>query len=292
MTTPTLSLSRTDPNLAAVDVLSAKLDKANIEYDRLDRYYSGDQPLAFMSPEVEAQIGGRLTPLVINWPETIVDSVARRLNPEGFRLGQGATADDELWRIFTANDLDEESPLGLVDMLVHGVTYLSVWGNDDDPLTPRMTFESAHQVTVDYEPGGRAVRSALKRWQDGATSYATYYTRDEVIRYAARTTALGVRPRYEIDQVLANPLRAVPIVPMVNKGRLLNRSGRSELASIAPIADGINKLATDLLVTAEFYTTPRRWATGMQMPSGSGDMARLQAEVKAYWDEASKEKTW
>ena len=55
---------------------------------------------------------------------------------------------------------------------------------------------------------------------------------------------------------MPNPLGAVPIVPIVNSGRLLNRAGRSELASIAPMADGINKLATDMMVTAEFYTDP------------------------------------
>lgn len=289
---PSLSAVSEDPDLAAVGRMSSALDVANREFDRVDRYYTGDQPLAFMSPEVTAQVGDRLSPLVINWPETIVDSVARRVNPEGFRLGQGATADDELWRIFTANDLDEESPLGIVDMLVHGITYLSVWGNEDDPLTPRITFESAHQVTVEYEPGGRQVRSALKRWRDGSTTYATLYTRDRVTRYAAHASAFTAPLKYEVDQILDNPLRAVPIVPMVNKGRLLNRSGRSELASIAPIADGINKLATDMLVTAEFYTTPRRYATGMQLPSQGADRERLQAEAAAYWEQAQKSKTW
>jgi hypothetical protein len=53
---------------------------------------------------------------------------------------------------------------------------------------------------------------------------------------------------------------------MVNKGRLLNREGRSELASVAPIADGINKLATGHDGDSEFYQTPRRYATGIQMP--------------------------
>jgi hypothetical protein len=70
-----------------------------------------------------------------------------------------------------------------------------------------------------------------------------------------------------IDQVLPNPLGAVPIVPMVNRGRLLNRSGRSELASIAPIADGINKLATDMMVTSEFF---RRRAGGDGHPDPGG----------------------
>ena len=71
--------------------------------------------------------------MVVNWPEVVVDSVARRLNVEGFRLGQGGEADDELWRIWTANQMDEESPLAHVDALVHGVAYLLVWGNDFDP---------------------------------------------------------------------------------------------------------------------------------------------------------------
>ena len=78
---------------------------------------------------------------------------------------------------------------------------------------------------------------------------------------------------------------------MVNRGRLLNRDGRSELASVAPIADGINKLATDMMVSAEFFVNPRRYATGIQIPSGP-DKERLQAEVAKYWDEATKGKTW
>ena len=291
VTMPAVSLTR-DPNLALIRSLSGKLDTANREYNRVDRYYTGDQPLAFMAPEVIAQVGSRLAPLVINWPEVIVDSVNRRLHPEGFRLGQGAETDDELWRIFTANDLHEEYPLGQSDALVHGIAYLSVWGNDDDPQTPTISFESAHQVTVEYDPGGRTVRSALKTWADGTDTFATLYLADRVIRYVSKSALLGTGSSYEVDQILENPLGAVPIVPLVNKGRLLNRNGRSELASVAPIADGINKLATDMMVTSEFYQTPRRYATGIQIPEDGSDRARLQAEAEAYWEKATKSKTW
>src|SRR5690349_9163484 len=96
---------RLDPFVPLVTRLTDKLAAANAEYDRVDRYYSGDQPLSFMAPEIRAQVGARLTPLVINWPEVIVDSVARRLHVEGFRLGQGGATDDELWRIWTANEM-------------------------------------------------------------------------------------------------------------------------------------------------------------------------------------------
>jgi hypothetical protein len=282
-----------DPNLRTVARLLQKLDKANVDYNRFDRYYSGDQPLTFLSPEVEAQVGDRLAPMVINWPETITDSVNRRVVNEGFLLGEGGEADDELWRIWTANEMHHEAPLGQVDALVHGKAFISVWGNDDDPATPLISFESAHQIQVEYEPGtgDRVVRAAVKRWADEDTGeiFTTLYLPDMIIRYRAANSRTN---KFDIDQVLPNPLGAVPIVPMVNRGRLLNREGRSELASIAPIADGINKLATDMMVTSEFYQTPRRWATGIQVPTDGADRQRLQAEAAAYWEQATKSKTW
>jgi hypothetical protein len=285
----------TDPYLRLVDRLSQQLDKANADYDKWDRYYSGDQPMAYLAPEVEAQVGSRLSPMVINWAETIADSVNRRIKHEGFRIGQGRETDTELWRIWTANGMHEDAPLGQVDTLVHGLGFISVWGNDEDPQTPLMSFESAHQVAVLYEPGtgDRVVRAALKRWEDDDHTFATLYLADRVIRYVSkRTSGTAMGGAYEVEQVLDNPLGAVPIVPMVNRGRLLNRSGRSELASIAPIADGINQLATGLMVTSEFYLTPRRYATGIQVPTDGADRERLQAEVKQYWEEATKSKTW
>ena len=291
VTTPVLSVASVDPFVPLIARLSDKLSAANAEYNRVDRYYTGDQPLAFMAPEIRAQIGARLTPLVINWPEVIVDSVARRLSVEGFRLGQGGATDDELWRIWTANEMVGESHLAHLDTLVHGAAYLAVWGNAEDESTPVISVESAHQVAVEYDALGKTVRAALKRWEDGSRSYATLYLADRVIRYVSDAPTGAMAPDYRVEQVLNNPLGAVPVVPIVNKGRLLNRAGRSELASIAPIADGINKLATDLLVTAEFYTTPRRYATGIQIPTGP-DRERLQAEAAAYWDQATKGKTW
>jgi hypothetical protein len=284
-----------DPNIRLVERLAAKLAQANLDYEKFDRYYTGDQPLAFLAPEVQAQIGNRLAPLVINWPETITDSVNRRISNEGFLLGQGGNADDELWRIWTANGMHEDAPLGQVDALVHGLGFISVWGNEDDPETPSMAFESAHQMQVLYEPGtgDRVVRAALKRWSDDdGRTYSTLYLPDRVIRYVSKSNVPGVAGQLVVDQVLDNPLGAVPIVPIVNKGRLLNREGRSELASVAPIADGINELATGLMVTAEFYLTPRRYATGIQIPADGPDRERLQAEAAAYWEQATKSKTW
>ena len=296
MTLPVPSTS-TDPRIQAIERLAYKLTHSEAELDRVDRYYTGDQPLTFFAPEVAAQVGNRLAPLVINWPEVIVDSVARRLRVVGFAVGGGQQADAELWRVWQANDMDEESALGIVDTLVHGRAFLAVWSNPDDPQTPLISVESAHQVAVEYEPGGRTVRLALKLWKDGEWTFATLYERTRVSRYRRRSGVVYATGNdWELvpeQPVLNNPLGAVPFVPMVNKGRTLNRDGRSELASVMPIADAINKLGTDMMVTSEYHASPRRYATGIQIPAGTGEQReRLQAEVKAYWDEATKGKTW
>ncbi len=290
-----------DDDLLVLNRMSDALAHEQRTLQHLDLYYTGSQPLRFLAPEVEAQVGARLTSLVINWPRTIVDSVQRRTSVEGFRLGSGGAADDELWRLWQENDLDAWSHLAHVDALVHGRSFLMVWAGED-PATPSITVESSHQVTVEFEPApARRVRHALKQYVDGNTVFAVLMFRDRVLRFERRASTLGVAnlavpssltpARWELVEVLPNPLGAVPVVPLVNRPRVLNFNGESELTDVIPMSDAVNKLATDLLVASEYSAMPRRWATGLQIPTGP-DRERLQAEASAYWDQATKGKTW
>lgn len=287
---PTLTVVGDDPQLDRIARLSAKLDAADQRMHYFDRYYEGTQPLAFLAPEVEAQVGDRLSSLVINWPRAIVDSVQRRCTVEGFRLGSGGAVDDDLWALWTGSDMPMWARMNHVDALVHGRSYVSVWADGD---MPAITVESAHQMAVEYAPGSHRVVAALKRFYDGERWRATLLLPSEVRRYSTANVVLGLvgSARWELDEVLPNPLDAVPVVPLVNRPRVLNLDGESELVDVIPLADAVNKIATDMLVTSEFHAGPRRWATGIQIPGGP-DRERLQAEVAAYWDNAVKGKTW
>jgi len=271
--------------------LGDRLELAQGELHRLDRYYDGKQPLNYLAPEIAAQVGRRLSSLVINWPRTIADSVQRRTYVEGFRVGNDGSIDAELARLWQENDLDETSQLAQLDALVHGRAFLMVWGSDVDPLTPRITVESAHQVVVSRTPGSREVRSALKRWTDGDQDHATLYLQDEILRFTKPSRRAGVVGKWELLDRFDNPLATVPVVPLVNRPRLLKLDGESELTDVIPLADAVNKLATDMIVASEFHAMPRRWATGIQIPTGP-DRERLQADAAAYWDNATKGKTW
>lgn len=278
--------------LLTVKMLAKKLNDQRRALVLADQYYAGTQPLSFLAPEVQMQVGDRLRSLNVNWGRKIVDSVAQRTYVEGFGLGDGGVADVDLWRLWQANGLDEWGQMAHVDTLIHGRSFMSVWGNEEDPETPRIVVESAHQVVVDYSPADRRLRSALKRWSEADAQFATLYLPDEIRKYVSQSRIPNMAGgRWDLYEVLDNPLGAVPMVPFVNRPRVLNLDGESELVDVMGLIDAIGKLCTDMLVTSEYHAMPRRWATGIEIPNGP-DRERLQAEVAAYWDRATKDKTW
>jgi hypothetical protein len=231
----------------------------------LDREYELDSPRAYMHPEIMRELGDRLQQVVIAWPLLVVDSVEERLDVEGFRLPDEDAADDDMWRVWQANSCDEESQLAHVDALVMRRSYIAVGANEEDLDTPLVTFESPLEVFADVDPRTRRVTGALRRWRsDTPTStqlnlarvhedFATLYLPDRTVHYEGGK---------EVDRD-EHGLGVVPIVPLVNRSRLSDRWGRSELTPILPLAHAANKIATDMMVAAEFVALPLRGIFGV-----------------------------
>lgn len=243
------------------------------ELDALDAYYEGRQSLTYMHPEILREVGDRIQPVIIGWPQLVVDTVEERLDVEGFRLPDEDEADDDLWRVWQDNDLDEQSELGHVDALVMRRSYAAVGSNEDDDDTPLVTVESPLEVFADVDPRNRRVRAALRRVQETnsiarvSERYATLYLPDATIWY---DWAGGWR---EIDRD-NHRLGEVPVVPIVNRARLRHarrtgvgalrtQYGHSELSPILPLSDAANKLATDMMLGAEFTAIPLRGFFGL-----------------------------
>jgi len=238
----------------------------------LDRYYEGTQPLAYMQPEVQREVGDRIKPVIIDWPRLVIDAVEERLDVEGFRLAGKDSADSDLWRVWQANDLDETSQLGHVDALVMRRSYVCVGSNEDDPATPLVTAESPLEMYADIDPRTRKVRAALRRVDecDGLSTeqnrYATLYLPDATVWFE---WAGG----WQVIDRDDHKLGVVPVVPLVNRRRLRSvrrrsdgfaiQYGTSELASVLPLSDAANKLATDMMVAAEFHALPLRAMFGV-----------------------------
>lgn len=234
------------------------------ELIELNNLYEGCQPLTYMHPELLAEIGDQIQQVVINWPQLVVDAVEERLDVEGFRYPGAAHADEELWRIWQANGMDEKSQQAHVDSLALRRAFLVVGSNLKDSSTPLVTAESPLQMHADYDPATREVRAAFKRFKEidpltGAVlhQYGTLYRPNATVHYQATTP--GTWKSLEGDE---HGLGEPPVAVLPNRGRLLTPGGVSELAAILPISNAACKIATDMMVSAEYHAMPRRVAFG------------------------------
>jgi hypothetical protein len=228
------------------------------------RYYEGTQALSYMDPELVRELNGRIRPVILNWPRLVVDSLEERLDVEGFRFGGSDEGDTRLWEWWQANDLDEQSQQAHTDALVERRSFVIVGAPDSPGDAPVITVESAQQVTASFDPRTRTVRAALKAWADPETgaSYATLYLPDSTTHYMLDDSTSSAAA-WEIIETDEHNLGMVPVVPIVNRPRTLTPEGVSELADVVPLSDAACKVATDMMVSAEFHAMPRRWVVGM-----------------------------
>lgn len=206
-------------SLADLTRLSRRLDGRAKELAVYDRYYRGDQPLAYASAKFREAFGHLFGGFSDNFMALVVEAEAERLNVEGFRIGSGrppaterpapatadegdaspaaaadgsdededeiGQADEDARRIWQANQLDAESATAHIEMLVKGLAYTLVWPDPADRNTPRITIEDALEVITEHDPQDRRrIRVALKRWIDADGHYAaTLYYADRLEKY-------------------------------------------------------------------------------------------------------------
>ena len=246
--------------------LSSKLNEGLPRLLALDQYWHGEQPAAFLSPASKEALGNRLRLLAVNFPRLAVTALAERLQVTGFRLdGPDSEPDAALWRSWRRNRMDDAAAQAHIDALVYGRTFVIVSGDRSGPI---VSVESPRHVAVLRGPATRQVTAAFKRWTDGNTARGVLYLADKIVILSApgiSDPAMLPTTGWTTRDAIPNPMGVVPVVPIVNRGRLLDVDGVSEMADTLDLADALNKLMADMLVTSEFYARPRRWATGLEI---------------------------
>lgn len=243
--------------------LDTKLAHQIPKLDKLDKYFEGEQPLKYMAPAMQAEIGDRVSQLVLNWLRFGAEAYENRLDVRGFRYRGASSSDEELWQIWQTNGLDEQSQQAHLDSLVLGRSYVIVGSPDAAGDAPIVSVESPFQVFAERDPRPRRVSAAVKRWVEGEGSdlvqRATLYLPNSTESFAAGKNgweSTGTADDHELG--------VVPVVPLVNRPRILRPDGLSEFQDVIPVADAANKMATDMMVSGEYHAMPRRWATALR----------------------------
>ena len=284
------------------DYLAQKLLLQRGDMLKADRYYTNTQPLSFMDPDIARMVQGRLRSLSVNYARLVVDVLESRLQVVGFSTTPGRASDDDLWQLWQASDMDEQSQQAHLDALVFGRSFFLVWVGADGQ--PQITAESPLQCAIHRDPATRRTIGGIKRWvDDDGHTRAIVFTESDVVEYVSRsrvdTTLLIDREpaaftedAYDVTSVMPNPLGIVPMVALVNRPRLQTPDGESELTDVMPLVDAINKLGTDLMVAAEYSASPRRYVTGV-MPDTHATQQQaddLAMRIEKAWERARSSK--
>ncbi len=260
-----------------------------------DEYYEGEHKLAFATSKFRKTFGDLFSEFADNWCGLVVDAPEERLNVEGFRFGvddDRLQGDVKAWEMWQRNQLDAFSQQAHLEALIWSNASVMVWQQDD---LAKITVEHPSQVIVAHESGSVSSRSAaLKAWTDDFTGelFVNLYLPDVIWKWRRAASVTGGSGGGEFverdDSQLVNPLGVVPIVPLVNKPRLL-RPGQSEIRAVVPMQDAVNKLVADMMIASEFQSFRQRWATGIEIPTMYDDEGKpLPADQQeaAVWKHA------
>lgn len=249
-------LALTADEQALVNRLDQRRSTLLTDLQLLDAYYDGNQLIRDLGISIPPQVRGLHT--VVGWPATVVDTLDERLDVEGFRYASSSEGDDELWNIWQANNLDEESQLAHLDALIYGCEYVSVGTNDDG--SPLVTVESPRDVAVLWDPRWREITAALRVYggdEYGRNKQATLYLPRETIHLEQGPGGWDVVNR---DQ---HNLGVVPVARLANRQRTSERDGKSEITSqIMSLTDAGCRTLLGMEVAREFYAAPQRYILG------------------------------
>jgi hypothetical protein len=272
-----------DDEAATLTRLKNRLGMCRPDLDLLNAYYEGMQRLTSLGMAVPPALRQFVT--MVNWPR--VDGGCHRgaAGPEGFRLATADRADDEMERIWQANDLDEEAQLAHLDALVFGRSYATVGSNEADSQTPLIAVESPLEMIAERDPRTREVTAAARftgacrRWRRRPVSGRRRCRRRCTAGCDDLADGVAQGNRWEEVDRDEHRLGAVPVVPLVNRGRLTQRDGVSEIADVMPLTDAAARALTNAQVATEVAAIPQRWVAGMS----KGDFADQNGNPLPAW---------
>ena len=210
----------------------------------------------------------------VGWSRLYLDSLVERISIDGFAVPGSSDADERLQDWWKLNALDQEAPISFLETFIHGRCYITVSAPTEEDIVlghpadvPIIRVESPRNMWVDIDARTRRVTSAVRFFYDPTTysgeeedqSY-TVYLPDRTV-YVTETRA-GV---YRIDDEVIHNLGVVPIVPSLNRERVGDRFGRSEIIpELRSAQDIATRIVLNMQTAADLMAVPQRLLFGVE----------------------------
>jgi len=269
-------LEHGDLIVKAVALLSERIGAKDSErgYVVCEQYIKGDHPLRFVSETFSRRFGAILRGLVDNYCPLVVSTLADRLIVDSF------TATKDVPQLSAMLDRTRFEALQRSvhrDAVTYGDAYVLVWPDADG--NNRFYRQRPWTIAPVYDPGNpEQMLCAVKTWEvesGGKKSrrFSIYY-RDRLERYVLSRADLAVikasttlTPFQEDGEpeIQGHTFGQVPLGHLAN-GVGFGEFGESEVQSVIPLQNALNKHMFDLLVGMESASWAQRWATGIEVP--------------------------
>ena len=273
-----------------VDDLSRRLFTSYADDQRFDRYYEGSQRLTHIGLAVPPEL--RKFETVLNWCRTVVDSVSDRMRMKAFYLPGEQQASEALRESWDYNNLDSESIAHHQEMLILGRGFVSVGANEEDPEFPLIQVENPRELAVDIDHRHRRLRAAVRVMpsdQDapGSPSSAVLYLPDATVRVERH------RGRWVIVDRDDHGLGRVPLVMFLNRRRVGQWTGVSEMVDAIPLVDAAARSLTNLQLAGETHSVPQKYVLGMSkgdfVDANGNPIPAWEAYFNAIWANQNKD---
>lgn len=260
-----------------VDDLSRRLFTSYPDDQRFDRYYEGSQRLAHIGLAVPPEL--RKFETVLNWCRTVVDSVSDRMRMKAFYLPGEDRASEALRESWDYNNLDSESIAHHQEMLILGRGFVSVGANEEDPEFPLIQVENPRELAVDIDHRHRRLRAAVRVMPSendapGTPSNAVLYLADSTMRLKRHQGRWAVEDRDD------HGLGRVPLVMFLNRRRVGQWTGVSEMVDAIPLVDAAARSLTNLQLAGETHSVPQKYVLGMS----KGDFVDAEGKPIPAWE--------
>lgn len=271
--------------VADLDILQGLLNKStDPDIKKLNDYYDGramPRQLGLSLPEEMSALR-----MVLNYPRAVINAFDERLQIDGFRVAKNSEKHSrrfaEWWQ---KNNMDEQSSLGHVEALVAKRAFIVVGVNEDDEDTPLFTVESADSLIVDIDPRTKQVKAALRPYRKGGgggrgnITDATLYLPNSTVYYTKVSGRWEEDPEFPRDD---HNIGRVPVSPLVNRARLNDRNGRSEIQDILGLTDAACRSLTNLQAAQELLAVPQRYALGVSAEDFMDENGDTVSQWEAY----------
>lgn len=251
----------------------------------------------YEAAHVASSLGSAMPPQMqklsasVGWSRLYLDSLVERIAVEGFRYSGQNEADDRLYKWWEFNDMDEDASIAHLETFIHGRCYISVAAPSTEDLamghpsdTPVIRVESPRYMWADIDERTKRVNYAVRFFKEPNNQFADkdqYYTlylpNETIVLTESRNGNLRV-----IDRVTHN-LGIVPIVPALNRERVGDRLGRSEIIpELRNMQDIATRVVMNMQAASELMAVPQRLLFGVGKEDIADDPNDPYAKYKAF----------